>query len=396
MSKAHSRAGDLRSHNREIGTTVEPECGPETAAAALVRLWRYYRSLKPGDRPAFTAALIAEFWTLKVLARMECKMMLDSTNESAANGTPTPPASSDLRAQAREAFRAAGLTQASAASEIGISDATLSQWLKRGYGGDNEGVAAKVGRWLDARIERTRSEAALPDVPEWAETPTARRVLGALWYAQLAGDIAVVYGGAGLGKTTAAKRYAGTKPSVWVATMSPSAHTLHACLERAAAAVGIRLAHGRAARIEADLADRLEGTRGLLVVDEAQHLSVQALEGLRSLHDATRTGLALVGGETLWSRLTGGRRAAEFAQLYSRVGKRVRLARATQGDADALLAAWGLSGKEEREAARRIAAHAGGLRGLSKALRLAPTFAAGGAVAARHLRQAWADLGGNG
>ena len=222
-------------------------------------------------------------------------MTTDPSSESAANGVPVPPLSADLRGQARRALREGGLAQAAAAGEIGISGATLSQWLKGVYAGDNEAVAAKVGRWLDARAEHSRLEATLPAGPEWAETPTARRVLGALWYAQLASDIAVVYGGAGLGKTTATKRYAGIKPGVWVATMSPSAYTLHSCLERAAAAVGLRSAHGRAARIEADLADRLEGARGLLVVDEAQHLSVQALEGLRSLHDATATGLALVG-----------------------------------------------------------------------------------------------------
>ena len=36
--------------------------------------------------------------------------------------------------------------------------------------------------------------------------------------------------------------------------------------------------------------------QGLLVVDEAQHLSIQALEGLRSLQDGTGTGLPLIGG----------------------------------------------------------------------------------------------------
>ena len=92
-------------------------------------------------------------------------MTLESTNES-TNCTPVPPAFPDLCAQARKALRAAGLTQASAASQIGISDTTLSQWLKRACGGDNEAVAAKVSRWLDARAERSRSEAAPPAVPE--------------------------------------------------------------------------------------------------------------------------------------------------------------------------------------------------------------------------------------
>ena len=77
---------------------------------------------------------------------------------------------------------------------------------------------------------------------------------------------------------------------------------------------------------------RVNGVRGLLIVDEAQHLSLRALETLRALHDATGAGLALMGNAVVYARLTGGRRAAEFAQLFSRVGKRVRLTQVEEGD----------------------------------------------------------------
>lgn len=50
---------------------------------------------------------------------------------------------------------------------------------------------------------------------------------------------------------------------------------------------------GGSARLEEELTGRLRDILGLLVVDEAQHLTTKALEGLRSLHDATGTGLAL-------------------------------------------------------------------------------------------------------
>ncbi|MDE0627427.1 MAG: hypothetical protein OXH99_13580, partial [Bryobacterales bacterium] len=105
-------------------------------------------------------------------------------------------------------------------------------------------------------------------------------------------------------------------------------------------------------------------------------------------------GLALVGSDLLYQRLTGGSRAAEFAQLFSRIGRRISLPGATDGDSDALLAAWGIEGGAQRKAARRIARKPGGLRSLSHALALAASQACGKPVAAKHIRSAWSELAG--
>ena len=156
----------------------------------------------------------------------------------------------------------------------------------------------------------------------------------------------------GVGKTRAARHYATQYANVWVAQMFPTC-TLWSCLDRTARAVGLRTSHARSSRIEADLIERLNGSRGLLVIDEAHLLGARALEELRSLHDATGTGLALVGNPLLFSRLTG-HRAEQFEQLYSRIGKIVRLPRTTVADADALLAAWGIAGPGVRDTAHAI------------------------------------------
>lgn len=289
-----------------------------------------------------------------------------------------------------------GLSQARSANEIGISDSALSQWLAGKYRGDVDAVEAKVSRWLEARTERAKLTASLPTAPAWVETTTARRILAGLSYAQMAGDIAVVYGGAGLGKTKAARHYAAGHPNVWVATMTSSTNTLGPCLERIAVACGLRPSNTRAFRIEADLVERLEETNGLLIIDEAQHLNTRAIEALRGLHDATGVGLAIMGNEVIYSRITGGRRSAEFAQLFSRIGKRVRLTRPRKDDVESLLDAWGITGREEREAVLEIARSPGALRMVTKALRLATLFAKGESVQLRHIRAAWRDLGGEG
>ena len=301
------------------------------------------------------------------------------------------------REQARSEL-ASGLSQTQAAREIGISSAALSQWLSAKYQGDSGAVETKVARWLRTRMERQELTQHLPTPPEWVSTPTGRRIQAGLSYAHMAGDICVVYGGAGLGKTKTASRYAETRPNAWLATMSPATSALGPCLERVAEACGVRTAAGRSVRMESDLRERLSGSQGLLIIDEAQHLSPRALEGLRALHDASGVGLAMLGNETIYARLTGGRRAAEFAQLYSRIGKRVRLTRPGQGDVIALLRAWpAFTGEETRAAALDIARRPGGLRGLTKTLRLAVLFASGKSAApsTQHIWAAWKDLGGD-
>ena len=314
------------------------------------------------------------------------------------NGAPAPQlaavpgSSAELPARVREALAADGLSQSRAAREIGISGGALSQWLAGAYAGDTAAMDARARSWLEARDERATLAERLPSPPEWAETPSSKRVISGLTYAQAAGYVAVIHGAAGVGKTMASRRYAGLRPNVWIATMSPWTKTVRACLEQAAGACGLRTAGFRAARIAAGLCARLDGTRGLLAIDEAQHLGVPALEALRSVHDATGCGLALVGSDLLYERLTGGGRVAEFAQLSSRIGRRVRLPGATQGDSDTLLPAWGMEGKAERKAARRIAGQPGGLRNLARALTLASSIARGRPVNSGHIRKAWKDL----
>lgn len=296
----------------------------------------------------------------------------------------------------RREIRAARLSQAAAAAEIGVSDAALSTWLRDRYKGDSAEVARKCERWLEARAERAALEARLPAPPEWVETGAARSVMAALGYAQLARDLAVVHGAAGAGKTTASRRYAADHPNVWLVTMNRTTRALGACLRSAAQAVKA-VPDGRSIADAFDaLVRRLEGTGGLLVLDEAQCLSLAALDGLRQVHDASGVGLAFVGGEALWNRIAGPRRPAELAQLFSRVGQRVELDQPSDEDADALLSAWEGLDDGARAAARPIARQPGGLRAVVKTINRAVLLARGGQVGRQHVAAAWRRLGGDG
>jgi DNA transposition AAA+ family ATPase len=303
----------------------------------------------------------------------------------------------DVSDKVRVGVRAAltaGLTQALIAKESGVSATTLSQWLADQYPGDNDAVAVKVKRWLDARQAREEEQRRMPAAPDFVSTPTAERVLVALQYAQMAADITVIYGGAGLGKTSAIRHYATVSPQVWVATMTPASASVVTCLEEICEQIGIAYSGG-ASRLHRAILKKISGTGGLLVIDEAQHLSVAALDQLRSIHDATGIGLALVGNESVFTRMSGGQRAAYLDRLFSRIGKRVSLNGASKQDVRAIAGAWGM-GDDCRKALEGIAALPGALRGVTKAIRLATATAsaAGRPVCCDDVRSAWRELGG--
>ena len=301
------------------------------------------------------------------------------TGEGAAKAAPADAPQGDLRVEVRAALEG-GLTQARAAKQIGISAAALSQWLADTYDGDSAAVEGKVRRWLDSRERRSELEKRVPDDPGWVETPTAKRIQAALSFGQLRGRSVMVHGAAGAGKTFACRHYADTAPNVWLATMSAGAIKPFACLRRVAAACGVATRAGNPADLEDAVAARLRGTRGLLIVDEAQHLTLPAIESLRHVADSSGCGLALVGNDRL--RETMG----NLEQLVSRVRLQLHLPGVVAGDVDAIAAAWGVKEAGARREARRIAGTTGGLRGLSDALPDAFARSGGETVSAEDLK----------
>lgn len=302
-----------------------------------------------------------------------------------------------LRATVSESINKGEFHQSQIARETGLSAAAVSTWLKGTYKGDNIAVEDKISIWLSAREEKKTSISGLPLLPSWIATPTAGRITNVLLYAQMAGDIAVVYGGAGVGKTYSCIEYQRKYPNVWLVTMTSDTANVAAALEEIAETIGLRGTPGRASRLRRELSRKFKGTGGLLIIDEAQHLSIAALESLRAIYDATGIGLVLAGNEFVYARLTGGNRAATFAQLFSRLGKKLRLVRPSKNDASALLDAIQVFGKQERQALMEIALKDGALRLMVKVWRLATMLAAGKEtpVTCEHIRLAWQDLGGS-
>jgi DNA transposition AAA+ family ATPase len=287
------------------------------------------------------------------------------------------------------------LSQSALSKEAGISAATLNQWLARKYAGDNENIDTKLKLWEEADKARRAAGSLMPKAPNFQALPTATRVLSALAYVQMAGDIGAIYGGAGLGKTSACMHYQASNPNVWLVTMTESSSGLVTALQEICEELSLGT-EGGAREMSKRIRRKVRGTNGLLLIDEAQHLGVQALEEIRQIHDATGIAVALVGNEGVFSRMAGGRGAERLDRLFSRVGKRLALRQSTEADVLGLVKAWGVLDAKCHSTLLQVARGAGALRTLTKTLRLAAMNAAaeGRAVCCEDVRAAAAELGG--
>ncbi|MQT14415.1 AAA family ATPase [Segnochrobactrum spirostomi] len=298
-----------------------------------------------------------------------------------------------IRAEVRQIMEAEGLSQAAIAKECGIAYGTFTPWMGATYQGDNNRISAAVTRWLETRRSRVRTAAVLPTAPDFVSTETAVQIGELMSYAQAAPDFGVVVGGAGIGKTTAIEQYARRHSNVHVMTAEPTLSRPNNMLSELADIIGV--VERRSVWLSRAITHRLRGSAGLVVIDEAQHLSSQALDQLRTIHDKARIGVVVVGNESVFARLQGGGdRNAQFAQLYSRVGMRIVQPKPRAGDICALIRAWGIESERETALLKAIARKHGALRALTKTVRLASMLAAGAEqpLSDRHIRLAWSQL----
>lgn len=245
--------------------------------------------------------------------------------------------------------------------------------------------------------------------PGWVDTPTSQNILAALTYAQTTPTIALIHGGAGLGKTYTAQQYVhrnakpnrgglfSSAPTVYMVTAHPGMCTVASAMCAISEAMG---RGGDAYRNDAMARQILHAINSgdLLIVDEAQHLDIKALDQIRYFHDVSGIGVAYLGNDEIHTRINGrGRQAAFTGPLASRVGMRLPIARPTEGDVNAILKAWSIEGKKEAEYALRIGLSSIGLRGLTQVLRQAAFIAKSmnRVLDARVMHTAFANLGFN-
>lgn len=280
-----------------------------------------------------------------------------------------------LRQQLLDVISADRMTKKAMADQVGVPYGTFSSWLGGTYQADGSNVAEKARNWLDARPEKERFRAIRPST-RFVMTPTAEAVHQRLFYAQNLPDIVPIVGEPGLGKTEAVRDYAQREAHAYVITAEPAMNKISVMLSAIAMTLG-SYDNGRSYMTSRGIAKKLSEKRSLLIFDEAQRLSSEMLDQLRTYYDQCRCGIALVGNRAILKNLEGGSRRAEYAHLFRRAGLRLNRVKPDAQDITMLLDAWQVEDTAIRKRLRTIAQEPGALGVMNKVWSIAELMARG-------------------
>ena len=276
-----------------------------------------------------------------------------------------------LTIQVKQLMQEKGFTQTQVAKECGFSGGALSSFFNGTYKGDNDKLKAALQSWLDGQTQKT---AVFVCAPDFVVTPTASKIFADFDFVKMFGKMGVVYGASGVGKTQAARQYTRANNNTWMITARPSICTINEVLYEMALELGISDAPKRAGKLSRMLKTRLTGTRGLMIIDEADHLPLKVLEELRILQEDSEVGFMLIGNDKVYTQMQGGfNQRHQFARLWSRNAKRQSVQKSSKKDIDAVAQAWCLDFADAQlmTALYSIGQSAGSLRALTNYLQLA-------------------------
>lgn len=208
------------------------------------------------------------------------------------------------------------LSAAAVCKKIGISDSSYSAIKSGTYNGDVDKQMKKVIEYFETK----QAAAEIYVGTDYKDTSISSNVYKIIRNCQLQGGLAIACGDAGIGKTQACRQYYrehGTN-CIYI-TVNPCIKSSKSVLELIGSKLNV--SSGSVSRLWLEISSKLSDGM-VIIVDEAQHLTRNAIDTLRSLCDSfdengQTLGVCFVGNETTVSRL-GGKQKAEFAQIRNR------------------------------------------------------------------------------
>ena len=224
-----------------------------------------------------------------------------------------------------------GLSQAALGRALGISSASISTFRKGEYKGNNKELGRKIKLYLDDYANKNKRGTKKENVQVY-ESHDKQMADFVMNEAVRDKEIAIIVGCAGSGKSTIAKDYARIHPNVILieATLHSTARVILDELCERLHISGGRNLHEKVIWIAKELKRR----DVVILIDEAEHLSVRALEDLRRIWDFSSCPLILFGTEILLKNLIG--KNGELRQLYSRIGGKWNMKGLSQEECGAL------------------------------------------------------------
>ncbi len=239
----------------------------------------------------------------------------------------------ELRLALQRHIEQKGLTQATIARAIGISEGSLSLWVSGKY----KGSMSNINNAVKGYLQREREKGSYRNIDlSFVATATAKKIFEIARLCHLDGEFGVVYGRAGLGKTWAAREYTRRNPGTILVEADPG-WTERVIVRKIHWAIGLNTGGHIDQRMD-EIIKELTGTGNLIIVDEAENLPSSVINLVRRIHDHAKIGLLLVGLPGLIHNIRG--RRGEFAQLYSRAGAAYSATALNQNDTRAIIRTW--------------------------------------------------------
>ncbi len=222
------------------------------------------------------------------------------------------------------------LSQTKISAMIGVSASALSQWKNKKYAkGNIEELEAKILEFLNLEDEKARKEKELSTkmyraLNGYVATSISEDVYRMIKICHFDKGMVIAHGDAGIGKTKGAEKYFRENPTSTIYIQAtPSSGTLGSILKLLARALKINEKQPKLDLI-LEIKEKLEQANKVIIIDEAQHLKLQALEEIRTLGDpnditgSKGTGICLIGNSEVYDKMRG-KQEAKFAQLFSRI-----------------------------------------------------------------------------
>jgi len=177
----------------------------------------------------------------------------------------------------------------------------ISQWLKGQYE-PHQTMDIKVLELLEK--EEAREKLTETDVNDFAKTQISMTIWGLLDYIRKRRAVSMIYGDSGVGKTKSVVEWAKDKSDVILLTARPTLSTTKEIMKSLAEELKTKTT-GTQGDIARGVIKKLKGTDKMIIVDEAQQLTIKAIDELRSLNDdlETRTTVVLVGNHPLYEKI---------------------------------------------------------------------------------------------
>ena len=224
-------------------------------------------------------------------------------------------------------------TQTLVAASINMSVSALNAWMKGTYKGDNARVEKAVLYFLEAQKEAGAETGKFKKDFDFVPTSIYEDILSSVNLAEYRGEIRVITGISGIGKSTAINHIKEERESSLIMVKCYAGIRKTRYMKKLCQNAGID-GVGTFDDMFEDLCARLNGTGRTIVIDEAEHLCIDSVDITRSINDFTGCGIVFVGLPKFYNLLVNNQR--DYGYVYNRTSLPLKLKKNTATDLAAM------------------------------------------------------------